>query len=117
MTSRITSTSITVTQGDSLPILLTFNQDITGAVITMQVRNDDDQLILSKTVTEHLNPLKGETLLNLTPKETSVPVGIYRTDMEITFSDGAKYTFYPPQIGKTACFHVTTQITREDGLI
>ena len=73
-----------------------------------------DKLLLSKTVTEHLNASKGETLLNLTPQETSVPVGIYKTDMEITFSDGSRYTFYPPHVGKTACFHVTTQVTRED---
>ncbi len=112
MTSKLTATSITVTQGDTLPILLTFNQDITRAVIAMQVRDENNQVVIDKTVTEHLNPEKGETLLTLTPQDTSIPVGTYQTDMEITFADGSNYTFYPPQIGQSACFHITKQITQ-----
>ncbi len=112
MTSKITATNITVTQGDTLPILLTFNQDITRAVIAMQVRDENNQIVINKTVTEHLKPTTGETLLTLTPQDTSIPVGTYQTDMEITFPDGSNYTFYPPHIGKPACFHVTEQITQ-----
>ncbi len=113
MTNQLTANSITVTQGDSMPILLSFNQDISRSTVSMQVRDNTDTIIIDKRITKHLNPLKGETLIELTPQDTSVPVGTYQTDMEITFADGSNYTFYPPHIGQTACLHITKQITRE----
>lgn len=113
MTSHISDTKICVTQGDTLPIVLDFHQDITHAVIQMQVRNEAGELLIGKKVTEHSDATKGQSLITLTSQDTSIPVGTYQTDMEITFIDGSCYTFYPPTVGKTACFCVTPQVTRE----
>lgn len=113
MTSNISNTKICITQGDTLPIVLDFHQDITDAVIRMQVRKESGELLIDKKVTTHSDASKGHSLITLTSQDTSIPVGTYQTDMEITFIDGTRYTFYPPTVGKSACFCVTPQITQE----
>ena len=114
MTSHISDTKICVTQGDTLPIVLDFHQDISDTVIRMQVRDESGKLFIDKQVTSHSNALKGQSLITLTSQDTSIPVGTYQTDMEITFIDGTRYTFYPPIVGKTACFYINPQITQEN---
>ena len=114
MSSQITESKICITQGDTLPIILNFHQDITDAVVAMQVRDENGALLIDKKVTEHTDALLGKTMLTLTSADTSIPVGTYQTDMEITFNDGTRYTFYPPHIGKSACFCIAKQITQEE---
>ena len=114
MSHKITEREIWVTQGDSLPILLDFHQDIRDAEIKMQVRDEKGNVMIEKKTTAHLNLVKGLSLLELTANETNIPVGHYVTDMEIIFIDGTRYTFYPAQVGTIGCFHVVSQITKED---
>ncbi len=114
MSHKITEKAIWVTQGDSLPILLDFHQDITDAEIRMQVRNESGTVMIEKKTKDHLNALKGHSLIKLTGTDTDIPVGRYVTDMEIIFADDTRYTFYPPKVGVAACFHVVNQITKED---
>ena len=114
MSNKVTEREIWVTQGDSLPILLDFHQDIKNAEIKMQVRDEKGNIIIEKKTTDHVDPVKGVSLIQLTGNDTNIPVGRYVTDMEIMFIDGTRYTFYPPHVGTIGCFHVVSQITKED---
>lgn len=124
MTSKMTSTGIIITQGDTLNIPLRFavNQsggkmpvDISNAVIRMQVRaNAESQPLINKAVTDHYDPVNGKTVLQLSPEDTNIPVGSYYTDIEIQFIDGQKFTFYPPKSACKAYFKVVEQFTKGD---
>ena len=124
MTSRMTTTGIVITQGDTLniPLKFAFNQgsnkvpvDLTNAVLRMQVRSTaDGQPLIKKEVSEHTYPDQGITVFQLTPEDTKIPVGTYYTDIEIQFIDGQKFTFYPPKAGCKAYFKVTEQFTKGD---
>ena len=74
MSNKVTEREIWVTQGDSLPILLDFHQDIRDAEIKMQVRDEKGNIVIEKKTTEHLNPVKGLSLLQLTGSDTNIPV-------------------------------------------
>lgn len=114
MSNKIKEKEIWVTQGDSLPILLDFHQDITGAEILMQVRDLSGRVIIDKKVRDHTDAVQGLTMIRLTADDTNKEPGCYQTDMEIRFADGTCYTFYPASVGAKACFHITNQITKED---
>lgn len=109
MSNRITPKGICVTQGDSLPIVLDFHQDIEDALIRMQVRDETGTVRINKEVREHLNPRHGHSLVKLTPEDTSLPIGKYVVDMTITFNEGTHYTFYPARVGETAFFHIVSK--------
>ncbi len=115
MTHKITPHQIFLTQGDTLRIPIHFNQDITGSTVHMQVRDSStDSVIIDTTTTDHLDAIKGDTMLTITSKQSNIPVGKYHTDMSITFSDGTHYTFYPAKVGCIGKFIITKQITLED---
>lgn len=115
MSFKITQKGISVTQGDTLYIPLQFHHNITGATVRIQVRDSDtDELMIDKSVTDHLSPTRGETLLKLNTTDTQIPVGVYNMDMEITFLSGDKITFFPPKTGTIGRFQVTQQVTKEN---
>lgn len=115
MSFKITQKGIAVTQGDTLYIPLQFHHNITGATVRIQVRNaDTDELMIDKSVTDHLSPVTGETLLKLDTADTQIPIGVYNMDMEISFLSGDKITFFPPQVGTIGRFQVTKQVTKEN---
>lgn len=124
MTSRMTTTGIVITQGDTLniPLKFSFNQrgektpiDLTNAILRMQVRaSPDEQPLIKKEVTDHVDAMNGKTVLQLAPEDTNIPVGTYYTDIEIQFIDGQKFTVYPPKAGCKAYFKVTDQFTKGD---
>ncbi len=116
MTHKITPHQITLTQGDTLRIPIHFYQDITGASVRMQVRPvDSETVLIDAVVTDHLNPVQGDTVLTVTAAQSDIPVGTYRTDMAITFQDGTHYTFYPPTAGCVGKFIITEQVTKAEG--
>jgi len=124
MTSRLSTTGIVITQGDTLniPLKFSFNQrgektpiDLTNAILRMQVRaSPDEQPLIKKEVTDHVDAMNGKTVLQLAPEDTNIPVGTYYTDIEIQFIDGQKFTVYPPKAGCKAYFKVTDQFTKGD---
>ena len=77
MSHKITENAIWVTQGDSLPILLDFHQDITDAEIKMQVRDNSGEVVIDKKTKDHLNALKGQSIIQLTAADTNLPIGRY----------------------------------------
>ena len=118
MTGRILQNSnvIEVRQGDSFTIRLQFKKggnpiDLTGSIITMQVRKSDDTIVINKFA-EAVDVSVGKFVISLTPYETDVPVGDYDTDIQIQMPDGSINTIFPADVNKVGVFRVTEQVTR-----
>ena len=125
MSSRMTSSGIIITQGDTLniPLIFAYNRtdgvkvpiNLENAVLRMQVRpSADAQPVIQKEIRDHVDAANGRTVMQLTPEDTNIAVGTYYTDMEIQFIDGQKFTFYPYKTGCNAYFKVVEQFTKGD---
>ena len=61
--------------------------DLTGAIIYFTVKkkltDDDDDAVLSKEVTDHIDPLEGKTTVSFTYEETEIAIGRYYWDVQI----------------------------------
>ncbi len=115
MVGIITQKGITVRQGDSFSIRLCFKDEkgyknISGAIISMQVRNIDGSLLFTK-IADIEDETSGYATINLTPKETTIDVGEYFTDIEIKDAQGFVHTIYPQNINNVAFFKITAQVT------
>ena len=115
MTGMLNSRGITVRKGDSFAIAIRFKTedgalDISGATIKMDVKNMENKLLFSKAgqITDALNGLAG---IELTPQDTNLKEGDYKTDIQITYADGQVHTIFPQDINKVAYFRVTGQVT------
>ncbi len=108
---------IEVRQGDSFEIDICIckeneNVDLTGATIKMQCRQkSDDALVWSLTGTA-VDVLHGKISLILTPENTSIDVGDYKTDIEVRFSDGTVHTIFPQDVNKIGTLRITEQVTK-----
>ena len=119
MSGRILQNSnlIEVRQGDSFTIRLQLKKkhealDLTGSRVNMQVRNmQDDTLLFDKLATE-VDILAGKVAIVLTPTDTNISVGDYKTDIQITFPDGSVNTIFPADVNRIAVFRVPEQVTR-----
>lgn len=119
MSGRILAHSnlIEVRQGDSFSIYLQIkkshkNIDMRGSMVTMQVRDDTDHILLNKSATE-IDASIGKMLLRLTPDDTNINVGEYKVDIELTLPDGSVHTIFPAEINKVGIFRITEQVTRQ----
>ncbi len=115
MTGILNNNGIIVRKGDSFAIAIRFKTeqgmlDISGAKIKMDVKDMDDKLLFSKAgqITDALNGLAG---IELTPQDTNLDAGDYKTDIQITYADGQVHTIFPQDINKVAYFRVTSQVT------
>lgn len=116
MTGRIVNNLIEVRQGDSYPINIQVKRgckpvDLTGATMLMQVRDDDDNVMFSLLGTA-VDVVNGRMALLLSPTETSIPVGDYITDIQITSADGSVNTIFPANVNQIATFRITPQVTQ-----
>ena len=116
MTGRIVNNLIEIRQGDSYPINVFVKEgckpvDLTGATLLMQVRDDNGNVKFTKQGTA-VDVKKGKMVLLLSPTETSIPVGDYVTDIQITTADGAVNTIYPANVNQIATFRITPQVTQ-----
>lgn len=118
MTGRILQNSnvIEVRQGDSFTIRMQFKKggeaiNLVGSKVTMQVRNNDDAVLLSKLATE-VDIAVGKFAIVLTPSDTSIPVGDYNTDIQIQMSDGSIHTIFPADVNRVGVLRITEQVTR-----
>lgn len=118
MTGRILQNGnvIEVRQGDSFTIKINIHKgegdfDLTGSEVTMEVRKmDDNELKFSKLATE-IDIQKGLVALILTPADTSIEVGEYKTDIQLSTPDGQINTIFPSDVNKIGIFRVTEQVT------
>lgn len=93
---------LTITQGDERSYNLVFWQDakntvpldITGATVTMTVKRslDDSDAKISKIVTEHTDASSGKTTITLTTTDTSIDLGTYFYDIQISGGSIGKIT-------------------------
>ena len=116
MTGRIINNLIEVRQGDSYPINIQVKRrgkpvDLTGATMLMQVRDENNNVMftLSGTAVDMIN---GRMDLLLSPTETSIPVGDYVTDIQVTGADGSVNTIFPANVNQIATFRITEQVTQ-----
>ena len=116
MTGRIVNNLIEVRQGDSYPINIQVKRgckpvNLTGATMLMQVRDENNNIMFSLTGTE-VDSVNGRMVLLLSPTQTSIPVGDYVTDIQITGSDGSVNTIFPANVNQIATFRITQQVTQ-----
>lgn len=118
MTGRIIENTnlIEVRQGDSftIDICMTKNNeaiDLTGSEVKMQCRKADDTVMWSLIGTA-VDIVHGKVALMLTPIHTSIEVGDYKTDIEVTFADGTVNTIFPQDVNKIGTLRITQQVTR-----
>jgi hypothetical protein len=116
MTGTVQNNIITVRQGDSFALNLEIKDgctpvDLTGATITMQVRDTVNGNILFGIEATPVDALNGKAALLITPSETSNPVGDYVTDIQLTGADGSVNTIFPADVNKIGVFRITAQVT------
>lgn len=117
MTGRVVNNLIEVRQGDSFVINFEFMEDckpvdLTGAVLKMDVKDDDGKVIFRLTG-DMVDASNGKMAILLTPEQTSKPAGDYYTDIQITFADGSVNTIFPANVNQVATFRITEQVTGE----
>lgn len=111
----LNSRGITVRKGDSFTITIRFkteqgNLDINGATIKMDVKDMSDKFLFSKSG-EITDSAQGLAAIELTPQDTNLEEGDYKTDIQITYANGQVHTIFPQDINKVAYFRVTGQVT------
>ena len=82
-------------RGDSATINFKVNMDITGytvfftakAVLTAGVITTDTDAVIEVEVTEHTDPTNGETVIPLSPTDTTVTPGTYYYDIQLVKGD------------------------------
>ena len=104
-------------RGDTRKIKLKFkdkagsNLNLSGATIYLTVKNDialdDDQSSFQKIITNHSNPLEGETTIIIDPSDTeNLKPKKYYYDIQLTDSEGNKSTVIAGQ------FELMADVTR-----
>ncbi|MBR1915333.1 MAG: hypothetical protein IJ830_02705 [Alphaproteobacteria bacterium] len=116
MSGMIQNNVISVRQGDSFALNFELREkclpvDLTGATMLMQVRDENDNLMFSLSGTA-VDVKDGKMALLFTPAQTSIPVGDYNTDIQVTLADGSVNTIFPANVNQIGVFRVTEQITR-----
>lgn len=110
------SNLIAVRQGDSFVIRLQLKKgcediDLTGAKVEMQVRSLDDNRLMFSLLATEMDIKQGKAALILTPEQTKIDVGDYKTDIQVTFADGTVNTIFPADVNRVAIFKITEQVT------
>ena len=106
-------TNLKVTQGDEKPYNLTFSSgegalDITGATVTMSIKRSLSDETPIKTINAvHTDAENGLSTITLSESDTSIPLGKYYYDMQISGGGVRKKTFAKGQI------EITWQVTED----
>lgn len=116
MSGRVINNLIEIRQGDSFAINIQVKQkcqpvDLTGASLLMQVRNPDNNNLMFSLAGTPVDAINGKMALLFTPTQTSIPVGDYITDIQITTADGNVNTIFPADVNKIGTFRITEQVT------
>ncbi|MDO4161874.1 MAG: hypothetical protein Q4D80_02570 [Pseudomonadota bacterium] len=108
---------IEVRQGDTFVIKLQFHKqsaeiDLHDAQIMMQVRRKDDDSLLFSLEALPIEAEKGKFSFVLSPVQTGLAEGEYKTDMQIILNDGSVHTFFPADVNQIGIFRITQQVTK-----
>jgi len=115
MSGTVQGNIIAVRQGDSFTINFDLSKkckpvDLVGATLAMQVR-DEAGNIMFQCLGTPVDAAKGKIALILTPSMTSIPLGEYKTDIQLTQADGTVDTVFPADVYAVGTFRVTEQVT------
>ena len=116
MSGKINNNVIIVRQGDSFALNLQICDekgpvDLTGSELTMQVRNANDALMFEIAGTS-VDSEQGKSVIILTPQQTNIAVGDYKTDIQLTTVDGSVNTIWPANVNQIGVFRITEQVTK-----
>lgn len=119
MTGRILQNGhvIEVRQGDSFTIRMNITKnhsrvDFTDAKINMRVRGIEDNTLKLDILATSIDPAQGLFAIILTPTHTNIPVGSYKTDIQLTTNDGSINTIFPADVNKVGILKITEKVTR-----
>lgn len=119
MTGRILPNGnvIEVRQGDSFTIRLKITKnnaeiDLSNSSVQMQVRSFDDDSVKFDIIASPINIAQGIFAIILTPSHTDIPVGDYKTDIQLSTNDGLINTIFPSDVNKIGILRITEQVTR-----
>ena len=115
MSGTIQNNLITVRQGDSFALNFEIKNkckpvNLTGATLFMQVRDDGGNVMFALSGTP-VDAQNGKIALILTPLQTNIAVGDYKTDIQLTTADGNVNTIWPANVNAIGTFRVTEQVT------
>ena len=119
MTGRVVNNLIEVRQGDSFIINFQMKKgccpvDVTGSTLVMQVKDDGGNVLIT-CIGEMVDAEQGKMLLRITPTMSSIPVGDYKTDIQLIGADGSVNTIFPANVNAIGTFRITEQITTYAG--
>ena len=66
---------------------------------------------LKEKLITRLNAQKGKIALLLSPVQTDIAVGDYKTDIQLTTSDGSVNTIWPANVNQIGTLRITAQVT------
>lgn len=117
MVGRVVGNMIEVRQGDSFVLNIALSRDgqsvdLSGAKLKMQVRDNSGNLLLTVNGSD-VDVADGKMAIELMPEQTKIPVGNYKTDIQLTGADGSVNTIFPANVGQTGIFRITEQVTEE----
>ena len=116
MSGIVQGNVITVRQGDSYTMDFALKQrtgkpvNLTGATLTMQVRDAANNMLFQCTGTP-VDAAAGKIALKITPTMSAIPTGDYLTDIQLTQADGTVDTIFPADVNAVGTFRITKQIT------
>lgn len=119
MTGRVVNNLIEVRQGDSFQINFQFKNkckpiDVTGSTLVMQVKDSGGNIMFT-CLGEMVDAQDGKMILNITPTMSSIAVGDYNTDIQLTGADGSVNTVFPADVNAIGTFRITEQVTTYAG--
>lgn len=119
MTGRVVNNLIEVRQGDSFQINFQFKNkckpiDVTDSTLVMQVKDSGGNIMFT-CLGEVVDAQDGKMILNITPTMSSIAVGSYVTDIQLTGADGSVNTVFPADVNAIGTFRITEQVTTYTG--
>lgn len=116
MTGRVVNNLIEIRQGDTYALYFTLKRgckpvDLTGAELLTQVRDSGGNVMFELSGTD-VDAVNGKIALIFTPTQTSINVGDYSIDIQLTTSDGSVNTIFPANVNAIGIFRITEQVTR-----
>ncbi len=117
MAGYMTTKSVVVRQGDSFDIVMQFrysngqNMDLSDCEIKMAAEDDNKQQVLLKKG-EIIDAGLGKARIKLTPKDTDLAAGNYKTDIQIKLKNGDVHTIFPQEVTTCGVLCITPEVTK-----
>lgn len=117
MVGVMNSCGLIVRQGDSFDVVMQFKDknaaglNISGWEIKMQVRGRENGEKKFTVSGEIIDENSGKARIKLNPEQTSMAVGDYDCDIQVTLDQNDVHTIWPQNVNQIGLFRITKQIT------